>query len=73
MMFPVHKYDNGFSAGDGNRSLIELGNFVNSGHYSNFTLDCPTTFRSVFDRGSVAFGGPERAPRRVRLAPRPST
>ncbi len=57
VMFPVHKYDNGFSAGDGNRSLIELGNFVNSGHYSNFTLDCPTTFRSVFDRGSVAFGG----------------
>lgn len=70
VMFPVHKYDNGFSAGDGNRSLIELGNFVNSGHYSNFTLDCPTTFRSVFDHGSVAFGGLNE-PRAEYAAPPP--
>jgi len=55
-LFPVHKYDNAFSAGDGHRTIIELGNFVNSGHWSNFTQDCPA-IPTVFDRGDVTFGG----------------
>lgn len=55
VLFPVHKYDNGFSAGDGSRELIEVGNFAQSGHYSNFTEDCPDQ-PVVFDKGNVALG-----------------
>lgn len=55
-IFPVHKYDNGFSAGDGHRGIIELGNFIQTGHHSNFTLDCPDV-PAVFDHGDVQFGG----------------
>jgi hypothetical protein len=57
VVFPVHKYDNGFSAGDGSRGVIEIGNLMNSGHLSNFTLDCPDLEPHTFDRGDVAFGG----------------
>jgi hypothetical protein len=32
-LFTVHKYDNAFTAGDGNRGFIELGNFLNRGHW----------------------------------------
>ncbi len=56
-LFPVHKYDNAFSAGDGSRGFIELGNVINSGHYSNFTLDCDTGVSASFDGGSVHYGG----------------
>ncbi len=56
-IFPVHKYDNAFSAGDGDRAFIELGNFFNSGHWSNFTLDCPEDVPAIFDHGDVQFGG----------------
>ncbi|MCH9683451.1 MAG: hypothetical protein K0V04_18585 [Deltaproteobacteria bacterium] len=56
-LFPVHKYDNAFSPGDGDRAFIEVGNFFNSGHWSNFTEDCPADVPSVFDKGDVAFGG----------------
>jgi microsomal dipeptidase-like Zn-dependent dipeptidase len=56
VLFPVHKYDNAFSGGDGDRTFIEVGNFINSGHWSSFTLDCPGV-RAVFDRGDVTFGG----------------
>ncbi|WP_168210735.1 amidohydrolase family protein [Persicimonas caeni] len=56
VIFPVHKYDNGFSAGDGHRSIIELGNFIQTGHKSNFVEDCPD-IPSVFDKGDVQFGG----------------
>ncbi len=56
VIFPVHKYDNAFSAGDGSRELIEIGNFVQSGHWSNFTDDCPDVPTS-FDKGSVSIGG----------------
>jgi Membrane dipeptidase (Peptidase family M19) len=56
-IFPVHKYDNAFSPGDGDRAFIELGNFMNSGHWSNFTEDCPAESHAVFDNGDVAFGG----------------
>lgn len=55
VMFPVHKYDNGFSAGDGDRSFIELGNWINSGHWSSFTEDCSTEYPG--DGGDVFFGG----------------
>ena len=56
-IFPVHKYDNLFSAGDGDRNIVELGNLMNSGHYSNFvTGDCPD-LPSAFDHGAVVFGG----------------
>jgi microsomal dipeptidase-like Zn-dependent dipeptidase len=56
VLFPVHKYDNEFSAGDGSRDLIEVGNFAQSGHWSNFTTDCPDV-PSVFDKGNVGIGG----------------
>lgn len=60
VLFPVHKYDNAFTPGDGNRDFIELGNFINSGHDSNFTQEnCPDV-PAVFDRGDVAFGGLNR-------------
>jgi microsomal dipeptidase-like Zn-dependent dipeptidase len=55
-LFPVHKYDNGFSAGDGSKAVIELGNFINSGHFTNFTDDCPD-INTTFDRGPSAFPG----------------
>ncbi len=56
-IFPVHKYDNAFSPGDGDRSFIELGNFFNSGHWSNFTEECPADVPTTFDHGDVGFGG----------------
>lgn len=56
-IFPVHKYDNKFTPGDGDRAFIELGNFSNSGHWSNFTLDCPEPQVGGFDSGDVNFGG----------------
>jgi microsomal dipeptidase-like Zn-dependent dipeptidase len=70
VLFPVHKYDNAFSAGDGDRAFIELGNFFNSGHWSNFTLDCPADSPAVFDKGDVAFGG-LNMPRDVYDSPAP--
>lgn len=56
VMFPVHKYDNAFSPGDGHRAISEIGNFANSGHWSSYGLDCPGV-PVVFDRGNVNFGG----------------
>ena len=70
-MFPVHKYDNAFSAGDGDRDFIELGNFFHSGHFGNFTLDCPEDIPAVFDKGNVGFGG-LNDPRDEYLAPPPN-
>ena len=49
--------DNGFSAGDGDRRVSDIGNFAHSGHYSNF-IPCPEellTFPGGFDRGGVNF------------------
>lgn len=64
-LFPVHKFDNGFSAGDGNRGFIEVGNLVNARHYSNFTTEgCDPSSPAVFDHGAVEFGG-LNAPREV--------
>lgn len=69
VLFPVHKFDNGFSAGDGDRNVGQLGSFINSGHDSNFVLDCPDS-PSVFDRGPVRFGG-LNSPREDYAAPAP--
>jgi microsomal dipeptidase-like Zn-dependent dipeptidase len=71
VLFPVHKYDNAFSAGDGMRAIIELGNFVNSGHWSNFTDECDPSVPTVFDHGDVTFGG-LNMPRADYLAPAPN-
>src|SRR5690606_29128629 len=57
VLFPVHKYDNAFSAGDGDRAFIELGNFFNSGHWSNFVEEGCPDIDVVFDEGPVEFGG----------------
>jgi microsomal dipeptidase-like Zn-dependent dipeptidase len=70
-IFPNHKYDNQFSAGDGHRAISEVGNFANSGHFSSFTLDCPPDATPVFDRGNVQFGGLNQ-PREDFLAPPPN-
>ena len=59
VIFPVHKFDNGFSAGDGHEGIIELGNIANTGHYSSFIEDCPGTDTS-FDGSTVIFGGLNR-------------
>lgn len=57
-LFPVHKFDNAFSPGDGSRGFIEVGNFANSGHYTNKVQDeCPTGFSPGFDHGEVSFAG----------------
>ncbi|MEL6348618.1 MAG: hypothetical protein AAFV53_36275 [Myxococcota bacterium] len=59
VLFPVHKYDNRFSAGDGQKGFIELGNFFNSGHWTNMTQACPAPpgMPTGFDDGPVTFGG----------------
>ncbi len=54
-MFPVHKYDNGFSAGDGDKEFIEVGNFIQTGHFANFTTDCDPSIPTTFDNGTVSF------------------
>ncbi|MEM8563826.1 MAG: hypothetical protein AAGF57_16430 [Pseudomonadota bacterium] len=57
-VFPVHKYDNGFSAGDGDRR-VAIGNFGHTGHFSSF-IRCPEellTFSSAFDKGGVPLAG----------------
>ncbi len=70
-LFPVHKYDNQFTPGDGSSGFLELGNFLNSGHYTNQTTDCPTEdLPSGFDGGDVTFGGLLR-PRDPFLSPAP--
>ncbi len=57
-VFPTHKYDNRFSPGDGAGDFIELGNFFNSGHWTNKTQDCPDDgMPAGFDGGGVSFGG----------------
>lgn len=68
-LFPVHKYDNAFSPGDGSGDFIEAGNFLNSGHYTNLTEDCPGV--PGFDGGPVTFGG-LLEPRDDYLAPAPN-
>jgi hypothetical protein len=57
VIFPVHKFDNAFSAGDGDRRVSDVGNFGHTGHYSNF-VECPEellTFPGGFDKGGLNF------------------
>jgi len=56
-IFPVHKYDNAFSAGDGQKAFIEIGNLLQTSHFSNFTEECDPEIPSVFDRGPMTFPG----------------
>lgn len=70
-IFPVHKYDNAFSAGDGDRGFIEVGNFLHTGHWSNFVTEGCPDLPAVFDEGDVAFGG-LNAPRADYFAPPPN-
>jgi microsomal dipeptidase-like Zn-dependent dipeptidase len=70
-IFPVHKYDNAFSAGDGQKFFIELGNFAQTGHFGNFTPDCDPSVPSVFDRGASSFPGLNQ-PRADYFAPPPN-
>lgn len=62
VLFPVHKYDNAFSAGDGQKGIIELGNIIQTGHYSSFTRDCDETVQGGgFDGGgSLVFPAANR-------------
>ncbi len=71
VLFPVHKYDNAFTAGDGHKGFIELGNFINSGHWSNFVEDCITDVPRNFDGGSLSFKGLNR-PRDKYMSPPPN-
>ena len=70
VIFPVHKYDNAFSAGDGDKVFIELGNFIQTEHFNNFTLDCDDSIPTVFDKGDLFVPGWNR-PRDDYLAPAP--
>ena len=54
VIFPVHKFDNAFAPGDGQGGVIELGNVINSGHYTNKVEDCPLG-GSTFDKGGLSF------------------
>lgn len=69
VIFPVHKFDNAFTAGDGSGGIIELGNFINSGHYASLVEDCPGP-SAAFDSGDITFGGLNH-PRRKYDAPAP--
>jgi len=70
-IFPVHKFDNAFSAGDGQKGFIELGNVAQTGHFSNFTPACDPDVPSVFDKGPASFPGLIE-PREDFLAPPPT-
>ncbi len=72
VLFPVHKFDNAFSAGDGDRRVSDIGNFAHTGHYSNFVL-CPAellTFHGGFDDGGLNFANLNQ-PRDVYDSPPP--
>lgn len=72
VIFPVHKYDNRFGPGDGSGDFIELGNFLNSGHWTNMTQDCPSEegLDDGFDGDAITFGGLQQ-PREDYLSPPP--
>ena len=57
VLFPVHKFDNAFSAGDGDRRTSDIGNFSHTGHYTDFVkcADDLLTFPGGFDKGGVNF------------------
>ena len=57
VLFPNHKYDNAFTAGDGSKDFIEIGNIIQTGHFSNFVTECDESVSTTFDRGPMAFPG----------------
>ncbi len=71
-IFPVHKYDNRFTPGDGSNGFIEAGNFFNSGHWTNKTQDCPGDgMPRGWDGGGITFGGLQK-PRDVYVSEAPN-
>ncbi len=59
VLFPVHKFDNAFSAGDGDRGILDLGNVIQTGHWTNYALCDDLGVADVprnFDGGDVPFG-----------------
>ena len=57
-VFPVHKFDNRFSPGDGSRGFLQAGNFLISGHWLNYTQDCVTDdMPKGWDHGGITYGG----------------
>ncbi len=71
VLFPNHKTDNLFTPGDGSRGVFELANFVETGHWSNFTdEDCPD-IEPKFDGGGLEFADGNE-PRDDYLAPAPN-
>jgi len=57
VLFPVHKFDNAFSAGDGDRRVGQIGSFLHTGYFSDF-VECPAellTFPGGFDDGNLNF------------------
>jgi microsomal dipeptidase-like Zn-dependent dipeptidase len=70
-VFPVHKFDNRFSPGDGSRGFLQAGNFLLSGHWLNYTQDCVTDdMPTGWDHGGITFGGLV-SPRDEYLSPAP--
>ena len=72
-IFPVHKFDNGFSAGDGHKvgGMIEAGNVLLTGNFNNFTDQCDSNDATVFDGGPMVFPG-LNMPREDYFAPPPN-
>ncbi len=61
VIFPVHKYDNAFSAGDGQKGIMELANILQTGHYSSFGAPCDEDVPGGFDNGGdIVFPGANR-------------
>ncbi|MFT4572498.1 MAG: microsomal dipeptidase-like Zn-dependent dipeptidase, partial [Candidatus Binatia bacterium] len=71
-LFPVHKYDNAFSAGDGDKGILELGNFIQSRYFNNYTEDCDLGVSSAFDKGPLTFPGLNQ-PRAEFMGPLPNS
>lgn len=70
-VFPVHKFDNRFSPGDGSRGFLQAGNFLISGHWLNYTEDCVTDdMPKGWDKGGITYGG-LLEPREEYLSPPP--
>lgn len=71
-VFPVHKFDNQFTPGDGSRGVLQLGNFLLTGHWTNMTQDCVTDdMPRGWDSGGITFGG-LLEPRDEYLSPPPN-
>lgn len=70
-LFPVHKYDNAFSAGDGDKGILELGNFIQGRYFNNYVEDCDLGVNTAFDKGPLTFPGINQ-PRDEYMGPLPN-